>query len=210
MITRYEIQNVISGTSESPASTVIEAAARELRRRKKASKHTTYKEQQKEQEEPGLISWIAQENLWVRDVDESRYLTRGAEQLVYLDFDTRFVLKLNDGIFYASWLDYLHSLLLHNLFFPCTAYELIGFYRPNETLFAVVKQPFISTSEITDLNQVYKFLTGNGFRNTRHHDYVNDELGLLLEDMHDENVLTSDETLFFIDTVFYILPEAYI
>ena len=29
------------------------------------------------------------------------------------------------------------------------------------------------------------------------------ELGLILEDMHDENVLVNSETLFFIDTVFY-------
>lgn len=33
------------------------------------------------------------------------------------------------------------------------------------------------------------------------------QLGLILEDMHDENVLVNSETLFFIDTVFYtVIP----
>ncbi|HSZ87701.1 MAG TPA: hypothetical protein VK787_16825 [Puia sp.] len=48
------------------------------------------------------------------------------------------------------------------------------------------------------------FLTYNGFENVRRYDYYNKQLGLLLEDIHDENVLTDTSTLFFIDTVFYI------
>ena len=35
-------------------------------------------------------------------------------------------------------------------------------------------------------------------------DYYNEELGLILEDLHDENVLTQNGMLYFIDTVFYI------
>lgn len=31
------------------------------------------------------------------------------------------------------------------------------------------------------------------------------KLGLILEDMHDENVLLSSNTLFFIDTVFFTI-----
>ena len=38
----------------------------------------------------------------------------------------------------------------------------------------------------------------------RRYDYYNPELGLMLEDIHDENVLTNASVLFFIDTVFYI------
>lgn len=33
--------------------------------------------------------------------------------------------------------------------------------------------------------------------------YYNKELGLILEDIHDENVIVKSNTLFFIDTVFY-------
>ena len=33
---------------------------------------------------------------------------------------------------------------------------------------------------------------------------INQEFGLILEDMHDENVIAKDNLLFLIDTVFYI------
>ncbi len=52
-------------------------------------------------------------------------------------------------------------------------------------------------------------MLNNGFLNSRNNDYFNPELGLILEDLHDENVLTNDGTLLFIDTVFYITEEFY-
>lgn len=209
MITQYDVQSIISGVGKGAASDLIQAAAAQCNRGQKASGDATYKEQQKEQENPFLTTWISSKNLWVKQIDESRYLTRGAEQRVYLDADPAFVLKLNDAVFYASWLDYFHSLMLHNLFFPGTAYELLGFHTENDILYALVRQPFVVATAITDLDAVHTFLTGNGFRNIRNHDFINDELGLLLEDMHDENVLTSDGVLFFVDTVFYLLPGFY-
>lgn len=54
-----------------------------------------------------------------------------------------------------------------------------------------------------------KFLENNGFINNRNHDYYNDDLGIILEDLHDENVLTQNDILYFIDTVFYIKPEIF-
>jgi len=50
---------------------------------------------------------------------------------------------LNDAIYYASWVDYFHNLLLSNLFFPDTAYQLLGFYQEAAVLYAVVEQPFV-------------------------------------------------------------------
>ena len=59
------------------------------------------------------------------------------------------------------------------------------------------------------MNQVQEFMQANGFVNTRNNDYYHPELGLILEDLHDENVLTANEILYFIDTVFYIKPEIF-
>lgn len=47
------------------------------------------------------------------------------------------------------------------------------------------------------------FLARNGFKIKRKTDYENDDLGIIVEDLHDENVLTKDGMLYFIDTVFY-------
>jgi hypothetical protein len=51
-------------------------------------------------------------------------------------------------------------------------------------------------------------MSANGFVNTKNHDYYNESLGIILEDLHDQNVLTKNGKLFFIDTVFYLKPEA--
>ena len=119
------------------------------------------------------------------------------------------VLKLNDGIYYSSWKEYLQNLLLNNYFFPDTAYELLGFYSDNEALYAVVRQKFVKSDEATNLDKVKEFLTSNGFKNIRNNDYYNEDLGIILEDLHDENVLTQNGVLFFIDTVFYIKPDVF-
>ena len=111
-------------------------------------------------------------------------------------------------MYYATWLEFLNSVLLHNLIFLNTAYSLIGFTKENNILYAVLKQPFITSDAQVDLNDIKEFLIFNSFENSRRHDYINKELGLILEDMHDENVLVNSETLFFIDTVFYtIAPD---
>lgn len=52
-------------------------------------------------------------------------------------------------------------------------------------------------------------MESNGFINNRNHDYYNPDLGIILEDLHDENVLTNNNQLYFIDTVFYIKPELF-
>jgi hypothetical protein len=204
MVSKYELQNIISGTGGGSKSSFIQAATRFLRSGTQTSGEIEKIKQSKGEEEQKLKEWIEQNDYWFNDPDESRYLTRGAEQKVYLDIDSNFVIKLNDAIFYASWTDYFHSLLMHNYFFPNTAYELTGFYKDEHSLFAVVRQSYIHISETTNLLLVQTFLEANGFRIIRNNDYVHDELGIILEDIHDENVLVNDGILFFIDTVFYL------
>ena len=105
--------------------------------------------------------------------------------------------------------DYFNSLLIHNYFFPITAYSFLGFKIINGELNAVVSQEFIVTTEPTDLTAVKQFLEFNHFKNNRYNDYVSSELGLIFEDLHDENVLSRDGVLFFIDTVFYLTADFY-
>ena len=126
---------------------------------------------------------------------------------MYLDEDVRYVIKLNDSIFYESWLDYFHNLIVHNFLFPQTAYKLIGFHIENNVLHAVVKQRFIETTEPTNTEAIKEFLTANGFQLKKNNDYFNLEAGIILEDLHDENVLTNQGILFFIDTTFYLMSS---
>jgi len=54
---------------------------------------------------------------------------------------------------------------------------------------------------------VKEVMTNNGFINKKNSDYYSKELGIIVEDLHDENVLTNKSVLFFIDTVFYLTKE---
>ncbi|WP_394759128.1 hypothetical protein [Flavobacterium sp.] len=199
---KNELHNVISGKSQVSFGTVIQSIASYLSNGAQTSSIVEDEKHYKKQETKRLEDYIFEKKLWI-NIDLSQYVSEGAEQKVYLK-DAENVLKLNDAIYYNSWKDYLYNLLLHNYFFPDTAYNLIGFTKDNDVLYAVVQQSYVSITANTDLKQVKAFLTLNGFENNRNNDYYNPELGIILEDLHDENVLTRNDVLYFIDTVFYI------
>lgn len=199
---KHELHNVFSGKSQIRFGTVIQSIASYLNDGAQTGTIIEDEKHFKKQETKSLENYIAEKNLWI-SIDLTQYVSEGAEQKVYLK-DTENVLKLNDSIYYNSWKDYLYNLMLHNYFFPDTAYDLIGFTKDNDILYAVVQQAYVSITANTDLKQVKEFLILNGFENNRNNDYINRELGIILEDLHDENVLTRNEVLYFIDTVFYV------
>jgi hypothetical protein len=201
-----EIQYILSGKSEVKHCHLIQTTCSFLKRSKGTGTMAQEYKQNKQQERESLIQFANQENLWLANINVENYVSQGAEQKVYLKDDAS-VLKLNDAIYYASWVDYFHNLLLNNLFFPDTAYQLLGFFKELDVIYAVVEQPFVKATQKTDLSLVKLFLENNGFRNTKNHDYYNADLCLILEDLHDENALTQNGMLYFIDTVFYIAPE---
>lgn len=199
---KNELHNIISGTSEVRFGTIIQAVASYLNDSEKSGSEAKSEKYFKKQEEQRLRDYIAHNNLWIDEIDFSQYVSEGAEQKVYLN-GTEHVLKLNDSIYYSSWKDYFYNLLLHNYFFSDTAYNLLGFTENDNTLYAVVQQAFVSSTEDTNLESVKAFMAANGFENNRNNDYINNDIGIILEDLHDENVLTQNGVLYFIDTVFY-------
>jgi len=203
---KNEIYNILSGKSEVRFGTIVQTIASYLSDGAQAGTNAENEKHHDKQETEKLKFFISEHNLWIANLDLSQYVSEGAEQKVYLK-DSEHVLKLNDAIYYNSWKDYFHNLLLHNYFFSDTAYELIGFVKDNEVLYAVVKQNYVSITSETNLDEVKKFLNANGFKNNRNNDYINPDLGIILEDLHDENVLTRNEILYFIDTVFYLTEK---
>jgi len=205
---KYELQNLISGKSGASYDALIQAVAGHLRSGKRTSPMAEEKHQNKAQEKEELIDFAKSNNLILENIPEESFIASGAEQKVYFT-GGKYVIKLNDSIYYASWEDYFYNLLLHNYFFADTAYHLLGFYLSENTLYAVVQQPYIKADSMTDLKQVKNFMAANGFENKRRHDYENVSLGLIIEDLHDENVLTAEGMLHFIDTVFFIMPDKF-
>ena len=203
-----ELQNIISGNGSVRNGETIQPIARYLRGKKEAVSQAEKAEFSKKQETQILIGYIEENGQWYEGEDKANYIGEGAEQKIYEFADPEFILKFNDGIFYEYWRDYFNSLLIHNYFFPHLAYELMGFDRLDGVLYAVVKQPFVKSTEITDLGNVREFLTAMDL-SIRNNDYYHPGLGIILEDIYDENVLTSDGVLQFIDTVFFLTPHFY-
>ena len=205
---KYELQNLISGKSGASYDALMQTTASHLRTGKRTGPMAEGKHQNKAQETAGLIDFAKSNHLILEHIPEESFIASGAEQRVYITGE-KYVIKLNDAIYYASWEDYFYNLLLHNYFFADTAYHLLGFYLSDNTFYAVVQQPYIKADSMTNLEKVKDFMTANGFENKRRHDYENVNLGLIIEDLHDENVLTRDGLLYFIDTVFFIKPNQF-
>lgn len=205
---KYELQNTLSGKSGSSDDPVIQAVASHLRSSQRAGPMAEEKHKNKAQEAKRLEQFAREHSLFINEIDEVNFISSGAEQRVYLA-GAKHVLKVNDAIYYASWEDYFHSLLLNNYFFADTSYKLLGFYKNEEALYAVVQQHYVEADAPTKLEDIKSFLSYSGFQNTRNNDYFHPKLGIILEDLHDENVLSRKGLLYFIDTVFYVEPSIF-
>jgi Serine/Threonine/Tyrosine Kinase found in polyvalent proteins len=205
----HELRNIISGINKVTKGNLIQTALIFVRESERTSREIEKSQFfNKEDEIKALELFANQNNLWQEALDESKYIGEGAEQKVYFNQDGKSVSKINDAIFYLSWQDYFISLIIHNFLFPSTAYQLLGFYRKENVFYSVVQQPFIESTDPTDLISLRRFLENNGFKHKKNNDYYNLELGIILEDLHDENVLTNHGIFFFIDSAIYLLDES--
>ncbi len=207
MSQKHELQDIIRGNGSIVQGANTQAAAAFLGRETATNTRGEDEKYLSLQEVVALTEYIDRNQLWFSSPDESKYLSEGAEQKVYEDEDPNFVIKYNSRVFYASWIDYFYNLLLHNYFFPYFAYELIGFCRVEETLCAVVRQPFARSNERTDPMRLEEYLSGSGFIRQRNNDYICHSLGIILEDLHDENVLSNNGLMCFVDTAFFLTDE---
>lgn len=203
-----ELRNIIIGISETPTGNFIQTVLRFLRESKNASRKTEKSEFFSKTDEVEFLKEFAHRNqFWHNEINPEKYIGEGAEQKVYLEENGLFVIKTNDSIFYETWNDYFISLLIHNYLFPTTSYQLLGFSENADKteFYSVVKQPFIESTSSTDLFQLKLFLEKNGFQHKKNNDFFNLELGIILEDLHDENVLTNQDVFFIIDSAIYLI-----
>lgn len=208
-ISKDELRNIIQGNGQTGNEGLIKKTQVYLGGNEIPSFQNSKIQHLKSEEERCLISYIKANNLFYDEtIRQENYIGEGAEQKVY-KLNEEFLIKLNDTIFYEFWRDYFNSLLIHNYFFKSTQYELLGFKLIEEKLFSIVKQKFIASTEAVDLSLIKKFLEYNEFSNIRNNDYQNKKLGLIFEDLHDENVISQNGILFFIDTIFYLTDKFY-
>lgn len=214
---RTGLQNIIQGVGgENPADRC--AALRSLLIQSFGAGRTSQKNFEskavlKEEQDKFLRHYSQENGLWLSDLpNPNNYLTHGGESKVYLESGGLNVIKVNNSRYYATWLEYFTSLVIHNLLFPSTVYSFLGFVDDltvpagENTLSAMVSQPFIEGHRAS-LNHIEELLNFNEFHLVRRQDYFNAEFSISLEDMHDENVIENQGMLFFIDTVFYLMDK---
>ncbi len=206
---KNELQNIITGNDAEGPGYSVKAVPTFLKKNHSASAKAESKQFTRAEEERALILYATENNLWLSEKNFGTYITEGAEQKVFFPENSDYIVKVADALFYLSWLDYFNNLPLHNTFFGSTAYELVGFHQKNEKLFVVLKQHFVEVAEMTNLENVRQFMLTNGYVHKKNNDYYHPVLGIIVEDLHDENVLTNNGVLFFVDTVFYITDNFY-
>ncbi len=109
--TKNKIQDIICGTHISWQTNTCTAARNFLC--SSFSPSTTVKKDFensriiKEKQAAALTSYINENGFWVqRPPQVERLLTIGGEAEVYLNTDKRHVIKLNDAVYYSTWLDF--------------------------------------------------------------------------------------------------------
>jgi len=169
----------------------------------------SFGEKVKPLEENALREFSISHDLWIYEADfltkyNERLIGAGAEQKVYLSDDGYKVLKVNIGRFHSNWLEYFNRLMFHRFLFPSTAYETIGFTEDEGTFAIITQQSFAILNQGASRETVEPFLNDHGFERYKNDDYYNKNIGVKLEDLHDENVFVDDsENLLFIDPVIY-------
>lgn len=159
-------------------------------------------------EESALQVWSQSKGLWINEYDfmqkfASRKIGAGAEQTVYLHQNGCEVIKANTGTYHGSWLEFFNRLFCHAICFPATKYTTIGFTTIEQTFTVLIQQQFVLLTEGAPRYIVERYLKQHGFTRTKNDDYYNPALGIILEDLHDENVFLLEGQILFIDPVIY-------
>jgi len=206
------LQNLISGTGQfgnKGEGNLIQTVTAYLRTNEGSGSKATPPKRTKQEEEISLRAFVKEQKLvFTFPLTAENLVDTQGEHTVYSSEDGKSIIKVNALSYYNSYTDYFHNLLIHNFIFPDTAYILIGFVLNEGILMPVVQQDFVKTNEIPVSSEtISDFLAEFGFIENRKSDFINEELGIILEDLHDENVIQKEGKLFFIDTVFYLTDK---
>ena len=164
-----------------------------------------------ERYEIDIQAWAKVNNIWFDDateVVEEQYGKRvgnGAESFVFCH-DGHTVIKVRDITGYNNLLEALESIEIHNLLFPETAMEIVGFGRSDGEFAIIFTQAFVEGEHPTNEEiQTYMHLKFGAVKDDSiigGTSYKTNEY--LLQDLKPQNIIVNPEGRFFIiDGDFY-------
>jgi hypothetical protein len=129
----------------------------------------------------------------------------GQECEVFYEEESGRYFKRNSGIAYEDWVQFFASVRIHNQLFPDTAYRLEGISEIEERVFVILSQSAVLSTMGATRRQVELYMARFGFVHAGNDHYESESL--LIQDLHDENVLIGPGgNLYFIDTCIYLKP----
>lgn len=99
--------------------------------------------------------------------------------------------KRNNLSYHTNWLQYFHRLVLHNWLFPETSVQFEGLMLVEDELWPIITQKALLAVRVATRDEVEAEMKQRGFYRRKADNYYNSDLGVLVEDLHDENVLVS-------------------
>lgn len=154
-----------------------------------------------EKQEQLIEQWAKAANLWEDNSEQfliaefGPMIAQGAEAKVYYKEGNTSVVKERTSI-YSTWQKALDAIVLHNVLFPETAMNVIGFTRDSDNLMRIVlTQPYVNCMRLATKKEIDDMVAARGFRdnwNGQGVNYISDRLAL--EDMHPANVFVDEVT----------------
>lgn len=155
-----------------------------------------------------LRSYANSQQLWLDGNEFTRLwvdqgeIEGGEHQVIY--FHSR-VFKRNNLYYHSNWLEYFHRLVLHNWLFPETMIRFEGLMMVEDELQPVISQKAFLAIRGASRREVEKEMQRRGFVRRFADNYYNPDMGISVEDLHDENVLVSPAgSLLIFDPVIYL------
>lgn len=182
----------VRATGESPSARQSPAVIRELKQREAEALRAWARRKQRLRDNLAFDrKWLAQGSIG------------GQENDVFLE--GRRVFKRNNLNFHLSYADFFDRIALHALLFPGAPLRFEGFVEHQAGLWPVMSQPAVRARRGANRAEVERFMGQLGFKRTGGDDYCHPE-GILVEDLHDENVFLDEaDEVIVIDPVIYLV-----
>jgi hypothetical protein len=164
-----------------------------------------------------LKKWAKKNNLYVEDYRDifNFELTEyepGSESTVFAGVESKYVYKVtNGGPWAPTWTEFFNRIAAHNLLFPDTRYEVVGFTESDIDFGVILKQPLINYLDgVSNPEELDNEMLKLGYtKGKKYGQWINEEDGVILDDLHQGNVVYGPSgAIQFIDPIIDFMPNS--
>ena len=129
------------------------------------------------------------------------------ENELYYDEKQHRWFKRNNMFMHSTYLEFFHRIALHNYLFPEAPLRLEGFVVNQGELMPVMSQPHVRAERGATKAEVINYMKKLGFKHKSGVDFYNPTTGVIVEDLHDENVLIDPDNpdhMYIVDPIIFL------